>query len=89
MLFRDVMPSRAHIVSHGSKWESFHSVANVLHSNIDLTVFLDKKSIRKRYESMQDVFHIDQKCHAVPSRVGSELSQRNELLSLVWEARKE
>lgn len=89
MLLREVFASKAHVAPHGSKLELFDKAADALTLNSDFTPSLDGKSVRDRYERLQRTFNKKDKKDAMLSGVGGEITEADELLSQMEEARVE
>lgn len=89
MLLREVFAADAHVAPHGSKLELFYKAAHALTVNEDFHPSLDGKSVRDRYERLQRSFNKKDKKDALLSGVGGEVSEADEMLSQMEEARAE
>jgi len=89
MLLREVLAARAHIAPRGYKQQSFQPAADMLNANREFRLQLDGKSVRDRYERMQRAFDAADKRDAMGSGVGGEVTEEQELLSQMREAREE
>lgn len=89
MLLREVLACNAHTAPHGCKAEYFERAANSLNGNRDFSVHVDGKSVRDRYERMQKLYNQKDRKDALLSGVGGEVTEADELLSVMREAREE
>lgn len=89
MLLREVLAADAHVAPHGTKQERFKGVADALEANVDFKVKIDAKSARDRYERLQKTFDQDDRRNAMMSGVGGEMTETQEMLSKMKEAREE
>lgn len=89
MLLREVYSASAHVAPHGAKFEYFDNTAVALNGNRYFCVQADGKSIRDRYEHFQKSFNRRDKDEEAMSGVDQEVTETDELFSMIREAREE
>lgn len=61
MVLSKVAAIKAHVAPHGSKSDAFKEVPDALIGNIDFSPSVDTKSVRNRYERLQQ--NLDAEAH--------------------------
>lgn len=89
MLMREFGAFNAHIAPHGSKREAFKTVSDALNANVDFSPVVAGQSVRGRYERLHKTFDQYYSRKAMRSGVVGEVTEQQELLSMIREAREE
>lgn len=89
MIFREVSARKAHIADFGQKGAKFEEVTKALVATGVFKAELESRSIRDRYTRMQRDFDKDDLELSKMSGVGEEVTEAEELLSSMREARED
>lgn len=88
LLLHEVLAAYAHIAPHGAKTERFEIVADALNENCDFSIDFDAKRVYDRYERLQRMLNKHDQKEAMMSGVGGKMTEADESLSAVRQARK-
>lgn len=89
MMIREVVGNKAHIAPHGQKTEAFRAFDNASNCSTKFLSVGDAKIIRECYDRLQKRFDGEDSRDAMTSVVGVEVTEQQELLSVMREAQKE
>lgn len=89
VLLQEILAAQAHDPPHGAKTKRFETVAITLNNNVEFSIKVYAKRVRDRYELLQRHFNRKNWKDAIMSGVGGELTNVDELLSVMQDLREE